>query len=220
MRNIIVTGGSRGLGPEVSRRLANAGYRAIAMARKTNNDLSASIPELVRNLYKDFGPIYGLVNNATQGFEGTLAVMPNSQIECLVCLHTFPIVLTTYVVYRMMMSDGGGRIVNIASITAFTGHSGLSVYAATKSSIIGCTRSLAREVDTLGINANAIAPGFMDTEMTQSMDEQIRQKIARRSALKRFPALEDVADAVDFLVSDRSNSITGSLLTADAGTTA
>jgi 3-oxoacyl-[acyl-carrier protein] reductase len=244
MRNIIVTGGSRGLGLEVSRRLANAGYRAIAIARKTNDDLSAaieqvdrcgpgavsfvpfdlgniqSIPELVRNVYKDFGPIYGLVNNAALGFDGTLAVMPNSQIECLVRLNTLsPIVLTKYVV-RRMMSDGGGRIVNIASITAFTGYSGLSVYAATKSSIVGFTRSLAREVGTLGINANAIAPGFMDTEMTQSMDEQIRQKIARRSALKRFPAVEDVADAVEFLVSDRSKSITGSVLTVDAGTTA
>jgi 3-oxoacyl-[acyl-carrier protein] reductase len=244
MRNIIVTGGSRGLGLGVSRRLANAGYRAIAIARKTNDDLSAvieqvercgpgavsfvpfdlgniqSIPELVRNLYKDFGPIYGLVNNAALGLDGTLAVMPNSQIECLVRLNTLsPIVLTKYVV-RRMMSDGGGRIVNIASITAFTGYSGLSVYAATKSSIVGFTRSLAREVGTLGINANAIAPGFMDTEMTQSMDEQIRQKIARRSALKRFPAVEEVADAVEFLVSDRSKSITGSVLTVDAGTTA
>jgi len=130
-----------------------------------------------------------------------------------------PILLTKYVV-RRMMSDGGGRIVNVASITAFTGYSGLSVYAATKSSMVGFTRSLAREVGKLGINANAVAPGFMDTEMTKNMDKELRQKIARRSALHRFPAVEDVADAVEFLLGDGAKSITGTVLTVDAGTTA
>jgi 3-oxoacyl-[acyl-carrier protein] reductase len=244
MRNVIVTGGSRGLGLEVVRRLAANGYRAVAIARAMNEELGTAIedmersrpgslcfvpfdladidtiPELVRNLYKEFGPIHGLVNNAALGSDGALAVMPNSQIESLIRLNTLsPIVLTKYVV-RRMMSDGGGRIVNVASITAFTGYSGLSVYAATKSSMVGFTRSLAREVGRLGINANAVAPGFMDTVMTQGMDEEHRQKIARRSALRRFPAIEDVADAIEFLLGDRSKSITGTVLTVDAGTTA
>jgi 3-oxoacyl-[acyl-carrier protein] reductase len=179
-----------------------------------------AIPELVRNLYKQFRPFHGLVNNAALGSDGALAVMPNPEIESLIRLNTLsPIILTKYVV-RRMMSDGGGRIVNVASITAFTGYSGLSVYAATKSSMVGFTRSLAREVGRLGINANAVAPGFMDTVMTQAMDEEHRQKIARRSALRRFPAIEDVADAVEFLLGDRSRSITGTVLTVDAGTTA
>ncbi len=244
MRNVIVTGGSRGLGLEVARKLAAEGYRAVAIARNMNDELASvieqaersrpgslcfvpfdlggieSIPELVRNLYQQFGPIYGLVNNAALGLDGALGTMPNSDIERLIRLNTLsPIVLTKYVV-RRMMSDGGGRIVNIASITAFTGYSGLSVYAATKSSMIGFTRSLAREVGRLGINANAIAPGFMDTVMTQGMDEEQREKIARRSALRRFPALEEVADAVEFLLGDRSKSVTGTVLTVDAGTTA
>ncbi len=179
-----------------------------------------AIPELVRNIYREFGPIHGLVNNAALAFDGALAVMSNPQIESLIRLNTFsPIVLTKYVV-RRMMADGGGRIVNIASITAFTGYSGLSVYAATKSSMVGFTRSLAREVGRLGINANAVAPGFMDTAMTGTMNQELRQKIARRSALRRFPAVEDVADAVEFLLGDRSKSITGTVLTVDAGTTA
>jgi 3-oxoacyl-[acyl-carrier protein] reductase len=244
MRNVIVTGGSRGLGLEIARRLATEGYRAIVIARKTNAELTAAIgqieqsaprslcfipfdlgsieriPELVRNLYKEFGPIYGLVNNAALGSDGALAVMPNSQIENLIRLNTLsPIVLTKYVV-RRMMSDGGGRIVNVASITAFTGYSGLSVYAATKSSMVGFTRSLAREVGRLGINANAIAPGFMDTVMTQGMAEDLRQKIVRRSALRRFPAIEDVADAVEFLLSEKSKRITGTVHTVDSGSTA
>jgi 3-oxoacyl-[acyl-carrier protein] reductase len=108
----------------------------------------------------------------------------------------------------------------VASITAFTGYSGLSVYAATKSSMVGFTRSLAREVGRLGVNVNAVAPGFMDTEMTKSMDADLRARIARRSALRRFPSTEDVADAVEFLLGDKSKSITGTVMTVDAGTTA
>ena len=118
---------------------------------------------------KDFGPIYGLVNNAAMSFDGVLSLMHNSQIEQLVRLNTLsPIVLTKYVV-RPMMADGGGRIVNIASIVGFTGYSGLSVYGATKASLLGFTRSLAREVGRMGVNVNSVAPGFVDTEMTQGL---------------------------------------------------
>ena len=113
-------------------------------------------------------------------------MMHNSQIEQLVRLNTLsPIVLTKYVV-RSMMADGGGRIVNIASIIGFTGYSGLSVYGATKASMIGFTRSLAREVGRLGITVNAVAPGFIDTEMTQGLAGEQREQVARRSALRRL----------------------------------
>ena len=145
---------------------------------------SKTSPSLSRRCGKTFGPIYGLVNNAGISFEGTLALMPNSQIEQLVRLNTLsPIVLTKYVV-RSMMADGGGRIVNIASIIGFTGYSGLSVYAATKASLIGFTRSLAREVGRMGVNVNAVAPGFVDTEMTQGLTDEQREQIVRRSALR------------------------------------
>ena len=93
--------------------------------------------------------------------------------------------LTKYVV-RSMMADGGGRIVNVTSIIGFTGYSGLSVYGATKASMIGFTRSLAREVGRLGINVNAVAPGFLDTEMTQGLADEQRRQVARRSALRRL----------------------------------
>jgi 3-oxoacyl-[acyl-carrier protein] reductase len=244
MRNVIVTGGSRGLGLGVVRRLSAEGYRAVAIARSMNCELASiieqaeqsrpgslhfvpfdlgeiqKIPDLVKKLHKDFGPIYGLVNNAALGSDGALAMMHTSQIETLIRLNTLsPIVLTKYVV-RHMMADGGGRVVNVASITAFTGYSGLSVYAATKSSMIGFTRSLAREVGRLGVNVNAVAPGFMDTEMTQGMDAERRKQIARRSALHRFPGVEDVADSIEFLLGDKARNITGTVLTVDAGTTA
>jgi 3-oxoacyl-[acyl-carrier protein] reductase len=119
-----------------------------------------------------------------------------------------------------MMGDGGGRIVNIASIVGFTGFKGLSAYAATKSSIIGFTRSLAREVGSLGITVNAIAPGFVDTEMTQELDAKHRDQIARRSALGRMAEPDDIAGAVEFLLSPSARNITGIVLTVDAGGTA
>ena len=112
--------------------------------------------------------------------------MHNSQIEELVRINTLsPIVLTKYVV-RAMMSERAGRIVNVASIIGFTGYSGLSVYAATKASMLGFTRSLAREVGRLGITVNAVAPGFIDTEMTHGLGGEQRQQVVRRSALRRL----------------------------------
>ena len=244
MRNVIVTGGSRSLGLGIARKLNAAGYRVIVIARKQNPELAAAMQEaelanpgsfnfvpfdlaeienissLVKTLRKDFGPIYGLVNNAGISFEGVLALMPTSQIEQLLRVNTLsPIVLTKYVV-RTMMADGGGRIVNLASITAFTGYSGLSVYGATKASIIGFSRSLAREVGRMGVNVNSVAPGFVDTDMTHGLKEEQRQKIERRSALRRLPDVEDIANAVEFLLSEKSKNITGTVLTIDAGNTA
>jgi 3-oxoacyl-[acyl-carrier protein] reductase len=104
-----------------------------------------------------------------------------SKIERLVRLNTLsPMVLTKYVV-RAMMADGGGRIVNVASIVGFTGYSGLSVYVATKASMLGFTRSLAREVGRVGVNVNAVAPGFLDTDMSQGLTDTQRAQIARGS---------------------------------------
>jgi 3-oxoacyl-[acyl-carrier protein] reductase len=147
-------------------------------------------------------------------------MMHNSKIDELVRVNTLsPIVLTKYVV-RSMMSDGSGRIVNVASIIGFTGYSGLSAYAATKAAMLGFTRSLAREVGRLGITVNAVAPGFLDTEMTHGLAGDERQKVMRRSALRRLASIDDVADAVEFLLSDKARSMSGTVLTVDAGATA
>ena len=239
-RTIIVTGASRGIGLAVARTLIANGYRVIAVARRETEALTSAIqgaagdlafapfdlektaelPDFVRALRKAHGPFYGLVNNAGIGTEGVLATMPTPDIERLVLLNTLaPMVLTKHVV-RSMMSSGNGRIVNMSSIIASTGYSGLSVYAATKASMIGFTRSLAREVGALGITVNAVAPGFLDTEMTAGMDERQRETIARRAALKRLAGVDDVAEAVAYLMSDKARNITGTVMTIDAGNTA
>jgi 3-oxoacyl-[acyl-carrier protein] reductase len=247
MRNVVVTGGSRGIGLAIAKKLAASGYGVLAVARKRTDQLDAAIAEAAKNggggeriirfvpfdlgdldkiqsfvagLRKSYGPIYGLVNNAAIGTEGQLSLMPNVRIAELVHINTVaPIVLTKYMV-RGMMADGGGRIVNVASIVAFTGYSGLSVYSATKASLVGFTRSLAREVGRMGVNVNAVAPGFLETEMTGGMTDEQRAKVARRSALQRLPVVEDVSDAVAFLLGDGARSITGTVLTIDAGSTA
>jgi 3-oxoacyl-[acyl-carrier protein] reductase len=105
-------------------------------------------------------------------------------------------------------------------VIAFTGYSGLSVYGATKSASIGFTRSLARELGRLGVNVNAVAPGFMDTALTKELGPEQREKVAQRSALGRLPDVDDVADAVEFLLSEKARNITGTVLTVDAGSTA
>ncbi len=244
MRSVLVTGGSRGLGLAIAQKLAAAGYRVIAVARQKSKDVTAAmaqaergkegalhfvpfdlgkideIPDLVRSLRKEFGPLFGLVNNAALGLDGTLAMMHNTKIEELVRVNTLsPIVLTKYVV-RAMMADGAGRIVNVASIIGFTGYSGLAAYAATKASMLGFTRSLAREVGRLGITVNAVAPGFLATDMTHALTDEQRQQVVRRSALHRLAEVEDVANAVEYLIGDKACNISGTVLTVDAGATA
>jgi len=244
MHNVLVTGGSRGIGLAISRKVAAAGYNVIAVARREGDDLKTAIgdvvtqgtgglhfrafdlsdidaiPALVKALRDEFGALYGLVNNAGIGTEGLLATMHNTEIEALLRLNVLsPVILTKYVV-RQMMADGAGRIINMSSIIATTGYNGLSVYGATKAAATGFTRSLAREVGKLGITVNAIAPGFVDTELTQSLSDDQRKRIAGRSALRRLPDPDDVARMVEYLLGDGGRNVTGTVLTIDAGNTA
>jgi 3-oxoacyl-[acyl-carrier protein] reductase len=240
MRNVIVTGGSRGLGLAMAVALAAAGYRVIAVARKSTQEVEAAgaaaksgsgaiefracdLSELdqlgafVRALRAEFGPFYGLINNAGLGTGGMLGNMLDQDIERLIRLNTVsPIMLTKYVM-RSMMTERTGRIINVASVVALTGYSGLSVYSATKASLVGFTRSLSREAGQLGITVNAIAPGFIDTEMTQDLSSAQREQIARRSALRRLAEPIDVARSVEFLLGEGGRNITGTVITIDAG---
>jgi 3-oxoacyl-[acyl-carrier protein] reductase len=245
LRNVLVTGGSRGLGLGIAKKLAGAGFRVITVARRPTAELDAAmrecgdilkfwpfdlsdlagIADLVPSIRKEFGPLYGLVNNAAVGTSGLLASMRIADVERTILLNTMsPLVLTKYVV-RGMMADGatrvdGGRIVNMSSIVSTTGFSGLAVYGATKAALVGFTKSLAREVGPLGVTVNAVAPGFVDTAMTEGLDGAQRDQVVRRSPLKRLAEIEDIAAAVAFLMSAAARNITGTVLTVDAGGTA
>jgi 3-oxoacyl-[acyl-carrier protein] reductase len=244
MLNVIVTGGSRGLGLTISSSLARSGYRVIAVARSQTPELQAAIETasgeqrgelcfrsfdlmqtgeiggFVGSLRKEFGPLYGLINNAGLGTPGLLTMMRDEQVRELTQLNVVvPILLAKYVL-RSMMVERAGRIINMSSIVGTTGYSGLAAYSATKAALAGFTRSLAREVGQLGITVNAIAPGFIDTEMTRELDEKQREQIKRRSALRRMAGADDVAAAVEFLIGEKGKNMTGITLTVDAGNTA
>ncbi len=244
MHSVLVTGGSRGLGLAIAKTLARAGYRVVAIARSESAPLTAAmrdvraagtgglhfhpfdlervddLPQLVKEVYRNFGPLYGLVNNAGIGTGGLLAVMPDAAIERLLRLNLLsPLTLTKYVV-RSMMVSGGSRIINVASIVGSHGYKGLSVYSSTKAALLGFTHSLARELGPLEITVNAVAPGFVDTELTHGMSNAQRQQVVKRSALRRLADPDDVADAVTFLMSGKAKNITGTVLTVDAGNTA
>lgn len=244
MRNIVVTGGSRGIGLGIAAKLASSGFHAIALSRSGGEALDTAIrqaaaeeagkisffaqdlskieelADAAREIKKRFGSIYGLVNNAGLGTPGMLGNMKEAEILRLTQLNVVaPLVITKHLM-RSMLVAGSGRIVNISSIVALTGYQGLSAYSATKAAMLGFTKSLAREVGGLGITVNAVLPGFTDTEMTGEMDAAARSKVANRAALKRLTTISDVANMVDYLMSDQASGITGSSMVVDAGATA
>jgi 3-oxoacyl-[acyl-carrier protein] reductase len=235
MRNVVVTGGTRGIGLAITRALMQADYHVIIIARKTVPEIACADPARLSFVACDlmqvdyatftvalrerFNPIYGLVNNAGVGPSGILSTMPDCQVADVMQMNVVaPITLTKYLI-RSMLVAREGRVVNISSVVASTGYSGLSAYSASKAAIEGFTRSLAREVGIVGITVNAVAPGFVDTEMTHGLTDRQRQRIVRRSALNRLPTTNDVANAVTFLMSDTAANITGTVMTVDAGNT-
>lgn len=235
---VIVTGARRGLGLAITQRLAADGYKVLAVARSMSPELQMlcqdesvffeqfdlghldKIHGWVNELTKRHGRIYGLVNNAAIGADGVLATMHEQDISksLLVNLQS-PILLTKYV-SRSMLLRGSGRIVNISSIIGSTGFSGLSVYAATKSGLIGFTKSLSRELGKAEITVNCIAPGYMETDMTKGISSEKLQSIRRRSPSGKLASVESVAASVAFLLGVDGAMINGATITVDAGSTA
>ncbi len=237
MKRIVVTGCNRGLGLAISAKLLEEGYSIVGISRTLTaeyRELQLSfgnsvagflpfdlrdvdgIPVLVQRMCDTYGGIYGLVNNAAAGVDGVLGTLHNSEIDMLLTLNLrSPIYLTKYVA-RRMLSAKDGRIINISSIIARTGFSGLSVYAATKAGLEGFTRSLARECGRRGITVNCVAPGYMETDMTRGLQGERLNSIRRRSPLG-LAKVRDVASAVAFLAGPEASRITGTILTVDGG---
>lgn len=239
MRTVIVTGATRGLGLAIAERLSAGPYRVICIGRTLGTglgdlvarsggsvgfrpfDLSdlGGIPGLVREIAREAGPLYGLVNNAGIGLDGVLATQHATEISRLLRVNLEAPILMAKYACRSMLAQGAGRIVNISSIIATTGFSGLSVYGATKAGLEGFTRSLSRELARGGITVNCVAPGYMETDMTAGLAGDKLASVRRRAPLG-LPRPEDVCGAVAFLLSDEARMMTGTVVTVDGGSTA
>jgi 3-oxoacyl-[acyl-carrier protein] reductase len=237
---VVVTGATKGLGLAISKMLVDRGFKLIGVARQESaefTNLRNAHPEAVffepadlaildqihsfaAGLLQRYGRIYALINNAAIGNDGVLSTMHETDIEKLlrINLHA-PILLTKYLT-RGMLINRKGRVVNISSIIASTGFSGLAVYAATKAGLIGFSKSLSRELGKVGITVNCVAPGYMETEMTGGLNDSKMDSIRRRSPMSRFATTQEVATAVGYLLADESSAVTGTVITVDAGSTA
>ena len=240
MKTIIITGGTKGLGLSISDYCLKQNFRVVVVSRNKTSEFidlqlqnketlffesfdfmnSSRIKNLVDKLCQVYGRPWGLINNAAVGMDGILVTQHEKDISALIRINIeAPILLTKYLI-RPMILNKSGRIINISSIIASSGFNGLSVYGATKSSILGFTKSLAREVGKMGITVNAISPGYMRTTMTNGIDKTKLSAIIRRSPLRRLTKTSEVAAAVCFLLSDVAEGITGTNITVDAGSTA
>ena len=237
---VLVTGGNKGLGFAITQQLLTSGYKVVVCAREETKQLSGLIDQyseqlfferfdlieteniklLISKIVKQHGRLFALINNAALGHDGVLATMHESQISQLMKVNIeAPILLAKYASRSMLMNQNG-RIINISSIIADTGFNGLSVYAATKASLKGFTKSLARELGKANITVNCIAPGYMQTTMTDSLKGDKLASIVRRSPMKKLVTPFQVAESVTFLLSGGAATITGTTLTVDAGSTA
>ena len=234
---VVVTGAAKGLGLAISKTLIEAGFNVIGVGRKVSLDFGAlpsskrdfiefdltnirEIPALVTEILKlSPNTPYALVNNAGTGLDGLLATQHASDISRILTLNLeAPITLTKYLV-RHMMTKRRGRVVNISSIIAQTGLSGLSVYGATKAGLEGFTRSLSREVGRAGITVNCVAPGYMLTDMTSGLEGSKLDSVKRRAPLG-LPDTRHAAHAVLYLLQPGAEKTTGSVITVDGGATA
>lgn len=241
MKTILVTGVSRGLGLATAARLLDdpEGYRVIGLSRGLSPEYQAlmdrsdgrvtfrpfdvgdlgAIPGMMAEVTTEHGPLWGLVNNAGIGMDGVLATMHVTDIEKVLAVNlTAPLVLAKHA-SRGMLSARAGRIVNVSSIIASTGFHGLAAYAASKAGLEGMARSLSREVGKRGITVNCVAPGYMETEMTEGMDVHKMASIRRRAPLG-LAAPEDAAGAIAYLLGPEGGRITGTVITVDGGSTA
>ncbi len=227
----LVTGGSRGIGRAIALELARAGaevvvgYRsgaeeAEAVAKEAGGravEADVSDPEQAKRLVEEAGDLDILVNNAGLTRDGLLARMPDSDWRDVIETNLSSVFYTSRAVTRGMMKKRAGSIVNVSSIVGVHGNWGQTNYGASKAGIIGFTKSLARELGSRGVRANVVAPGYVNTRLTDVLPEEAQQAMLANTPLGRLGEPEDVAGAVRFLCSDEAAFITGEVLLVDGG---
>ncbi len=236
----VVTGGSRGIGREIVLALAKEGaniffnYGGRADAAKETLDLvsefgveaeamkaDVSNEEEVQAFFKEvtnrFGRIDILVNNAGITRDNLLMRMKEQEWDDVININLKGTFLCTKAVTRTMMKQRAGKIINMASVVGIIGNAGQANYVASKAGMIGLTKTTARELAPRGINVNAVAPGFIETEMTSELDENTKELMLTQIPLGAYGKTKDIANAVKFLASDESSYITGQVLSVDGG---
>jgi 3-oxoacyl-[acyl-carrier protein] reductase len=230
-RTAFVTGASRGIGLACAHALASAGARVILAARDAAKleGASAAIPgstwvtldmssqESIKAAFAKAGPVDILVNNAAVTKDGLALRMKKDDWDTVLATNLTGAFLAIQQVMHGMMKERWGRIINISSIVGETGNPGQANYVASKAGLIGLTKSLAQEIASRNITVNAIAPGFIDTDMTAGLSEQLKESMLAHIPLKRFGKPEDVAAAVKFLASEEAGYITGAVLNVNGG---
>lgn len=238
-RVAIVTGSGQGIGREIALLLAERGASVVisdvneatakavaaeiesknvkSIAVTANVTVSAEVNKLVEQTLSSFGHVDILVNNAGITKDNLLMRMSEADWDLVLSINLKGAFLCTQAVIRHMMKQRWGRIVNIASVVGVIGNAGQANYSASKAGLIGLTKSTAREVASRGITVNAVAPGFIDTGMTQKLTENVKQEFLKQIPVGYFGLPKDVANAVAFLASEEAHYITGQVLNVNGG---
>lgn len=236
----IITGGTRGIGKQIALTFAKEGYNIAINYRTENEDLKNTKKEIeennvkcftfqgdvtnfkdceqfVKQIVEEFGNIDVLVNNAGITRDTLLMRMKEEDFKQVIDTNLIGTFNVTKNVISYMMKARSGRIINISSVVGISGNAGQTNYAASKAGIIGFTKSLAKEVASRNITVNAVAPGFIETQMTDVLKDDIKEEIAKKIPLKRMGTPQDVANVVKFLASNDSSYITGQVINIDGG---
>lgn len=236
----LVTGASRGIGKEVAIELARQGCNVIvnyagseakanevvmeirelgreAIAIQANVADSDSVQNLVKEAITNFGQLDILVNNAGITRDNLIMRMKEDEWDDVINTNLKGVFLCTKAVTRQMMKQRSGRIINISSIVGVSGNPGQANYVAAKSGVIGLTKTTAKELAPRGITVNAVAPGFISTDMTDELPENVKEEMLKQIPLSRFGEPKDIAKVVSFLASDAANYMTGQTLHVDGG---